>query len=282
LAQAITADLRLISEDKHIFVDYNQPATQTTAPEPPVAEHYPSPSLTHTYSYKASSDVGWMGGTQSSFPYEMRSGLLEQNPKIGYLDLRIFGVCQENIDDLPMQQDVVARRKALINAVQNLQNAESIVIDLRNNGGGHPTAVQLLCSLFIEENRPLNRIEWRKGDGIETQDFNTLSYKELAPEKRLLKPRKVVVLIGPKTFSAAEEFTNNMKVLGRATIVGEPSGGGANPGGPHPIGKDFTIFIPEGRAVNPIQQGNWEGVGIIPDHVVPAKEAMGQALLLIS
>lgn len=338
LAQAITADIRLISEDKHIFIDFNQPAQKSeieleeVAPEEQIKERYPTPSLTDTYTYKSASNIGWMGGNQNSFPHEIRSGLMEHNPKVGYVDLRIFGVCREKepdqeiaktegriksleeqrdhfrskgsigtakawsldqeinglkkklealklADEWDLQQDVAARRKAIVEAVQNVKGAESVVIDLRNNGGGDPAAVQLMCSLFMDENRPLNRIEWRKGDAFESEDFNTLTDKELAADQRLLDQR-VIILISPNTFSAAEEFTNNMKVLERATVVGEPSGGGANPGGPHQIGSEFTIFIPEGRAINPIQKGNWEGVGIIPDHVVPAQDALKEALLL--
>jgi C-terminal processing protease CtpA/Prc len=131
----------------------------------------------------------------------------------------------------------------------------------------------------MEEGLPLNTIEWRKGEKFEKQDFNTLSKDELPTEKRLMSPH-VFVLIGPQTFSAAEEFTNNMKVHGRATIVGEPSAGGANPGGPHRIGEKLTLFIPEGRAINPVQKGNWEGVGIIPDQIVPVEEALEKAISL--
>ena len=121
----------------------------------------------------------------------------------------------------------------------------------------------------------------RKGEEFETFSFNTLSTDELPTKKRLTNPR-VFVLIGPQTFSAAEDFTNNMKVLGRATIVGQPSGGGANPlGRPHMIGEKLRLSIPQGRAINPIQEGNWEGVGIIPDQVVPAEEALEKTIALI-
>jgi C-terminal processing protease CtpA/Prc len=179
-----------------------------------------------------------------------------------------------------LKNDIDNRRAAIMDAVNNLDKAESVIIDLRNNGGGHPQAVQLLCSLFMKEGLPLNTIEWRKGEEFETQSFNTLSTDELPMEKRLTNPR-VFVLIGPQTFSAAEEFTNNMKVHGRAIIVGEPSAGGANPGGPHRIGEKLSLFIPEGHAINPIQEGNWEGVGIIPDQVVPAEEALEKTISLI-
>jgi len=77
----------------------------------------------------------------------------------------------------------------------------------------------------------------------------------------------VYVLTSGNTFSAAEEFTYNLKNLERATIVGETTGGGA-----HPIDRHWftfpeyfvTMSLPFGRAVNPITGTNWEGTGIEP------------------
>ena len=302
-AQTVTADLRLVSEDKHIVLEFDLPSAELppedSALEIDRPQQYPLPALVDTCTYKASTDIGWMGGTADSFPHEIKSGYLEEDTRIGYIDMRIFGYCglsEDSIailkgekepkkeDDLAflkeLKKDIDKRRPAIIDAVNKLNKAESVIIDLRNNRGGNPYAVQLLCSLFIEEGLPLNTIEWRNGEKLERQSFNTLSTDELPMEKRLTNPR-VFVLIGPQTFSAAEEFANNMKVLGRATIVGTPSGGGANPGGTHIIGEKLRLFIPSGHAINPIQEGNWEGVGIIPDQYVPAEEALEKSIALI-
>lgn len=290
-AQAVTADLRLVSADKHISVMLNSPPTKPEVEKPTVPsieeegsfqieDDFSRPVLTDEFQYKPSSDIGWMGRPHDSLTYEMQVGFLADKPSVGYMDLNVFGVCKERDDTVEMREDVASRRQAYIAAVDKLKDAETIIIDLRNNGGGDPFAVQLLCSLFVEEGMPLNRIEWRTEEGPKSEDFNTLSYSELPQEKRLLN-KKIYVLIGPQTFSAAEEFSNNMKVLEKATFVGEPSGGGANPGGPFQISSDLTVFIPTGKAVNPIQKGNWEGEGIIPDHMVPEGRAFDVAVSLI-
>jgi hypothetical protein len=307
-AQTVTADLRLVSEDKHIVLEFDFPSAELppaglSALEIDRPEQYPLPALVHTYTYKAQTKIGWLGGI-GEWPHEIKSGYLEEDTRVGYIDMRIFGRCDGLRKDAPPEEGDLAflnelkkdgdlaflnelkkvdrenRRAAIMDAVHNLGRAESVIIDLRNNGGGNPQAVQLLCSLFMNEGWPLNTIEYREGEEFKTQSFNTLSTEELPMERRLTNPR-VFVLIGPKTFSAAEEFTNNMKVLGRATIVGAPSGGGANPGWNHPIGEKLKLFIPSGRAINPLQGGNWEGVGIIPDHVVPAEEALEKTITLI-
>lgn len=286
-AEALTADIHLISEDKHIYVFLNDPLPESEMKKPSMSTteeseqkeaDFSHPALISKSEFKAASNIGSMN--TDSLPYELQIGILAEDHTIGYIDLNVFGVCKERNDSLEMKEDVASRRRAYVDAVDKLKDVDTIIIDLRNNGGGDPSAVQLLCSLFIEEGLPLNRIEWRTEEGPKSEDFNTLSNAELPQEKRLLD-KKIYVLIGPNTFSAAEEFSNNMKVLGRATFVGEPSGGGAHPGSTFPITDDLTVFIPTGRAVNPIQEGNWEGVGIIPDHMVPEGKAFDEVVSLI-
>jgi hypothetical protein len=88
----------------------------------------------------------------------------------------------------------------------------------------------------------------------------------------------VFVLTSGRTFSAAEEFTYNLKSMKRATIVGETTGGGAHPVDQHRVqGYPVVMFLPFGRAVNPITGTNWEGTGIEPDVEVPAAEALAEA-----
>jgi hypothetical protein len=85
------------------------------------------------------------------------------------------------------------------------------------------------------------------------------------------------VLTSKRTFSAAEEFTYNLKTLKRATIVGETTGGGAHPGGTQVATDRFTVWVPQGRAINPITNTNWEGTGVEPDIKVAASDALETA-----
>lgn len=272
-ADAVTNDLREISKDKHMTFDLLEELSVKQI-ETEEAIPYSTPDLAEkSYEYKSDHFKG--------FSYELKSGRLKDDPTIGYLDLRTMGICKTGDDDsIEVRQDGAERRTAFIKAVDDLKGTKSIIIDLRNNGGGTPNAVQLLCSLFMEEGTHLDGIEWRKGDSYQVDTWDTLPYEDLPKENRLLE-QKVVILISPNTFSAAESCANSMRVAKGATIVGERSKGGANPGGYEPIGKYFDIRIPSGRAINPLQEGNWEGVGIIPDHEVSAKDALEQAMLLM-
>ncbi|MDH4270722.1 MAG: S41 family peptidase, partial [Candidatus Aminicenantes bacterium] len=85
------------------------------------------------------------------------------------------------------------------------------------------------------------------------------------------------ILTSQRTFSAAEEFTYNMKNLKRATIIGETTGGGAHPGGTRIVNDYFMVWVPTGRAVNPITKTNWEGTGIAPDIAVERDKALDKA-----
>lgn len=269
-ADAVTKDLREISKDKHMTFDLLEELSVEQIEETEKIISYSTPDLVESYEYK-SNDF-------KEFPYELKSGRLKDDPTIGYLDLRTMGICKTgDKDSKEVIKNSKERRTAFIEAVNNLKGTKSIIIDLRNNGGGKPNAVQLLCSLFMEEGSHLDGIEWRKGDSYLIDTWDTLPYKDLPKEKRLLD-QKVIILISPKTFSAAESCANSMRVLKRATIVGERSRGGANPGGYEAIGKYFDIRIPSGRAINALQEGNWDGVGIIPDHEVPAMDALKMAI----
>jgi retinol-binding protein 3 len=277
-ADAVTRDLYEIAKDKHMAFDLLEPAPSVTPTVNSIVtdkeEHYPIPDLEESLEYK-SKDF-------KKFPYELKSGLLKDDANFGYLDLRTFGICKTGDEDsVEVKRESVVRRNAFIEAVNILKGAKTIIIDLRNNGGGTPNGVQLLCSLFMEEESHLDSIQLREGNSYRIQTWDTLPHEELPKEMRLLK-QNVVVLISPETFSAAESFANCMQILGRATIVGERSGGGANPRNYKKIGKDFDIGIPFGRAINPNREdkSNWEGVGIKPDHEVAAKDALNTAISL--
>jgi C-terminal processing protease CtpA/Prc len=83
----------------------------------------------------------------------------------------------------------------------------------------------------------------------------------------------VFVLISAFTFSGGEEFCYNLKALGRATLVGETTRGGAHPTDQFPITPTLEITVPVARSINPITGTNWEGTGVEPDVAVPADEA---------
>jgi C-terminal processing protease CtpA/Prc len=178
---------------------------------------------------------------------------------VGYLDLRAF-------------QDARWAGETAVAAMNFLANSDAVIIDLRRNGGGHPSMIQLISSYFFDEPVHLNSFYIRDED--KWQQFWSHAHVE-GPR---MTDTDLYVLTSGQTFSAAEEFTYNMKNLERATIVGETTGGGA-----HPVrfvrfrNLKMGMSVPFGRAVNPISGTNWEGTGIEPHIQVPVDKALETA-----
>ena len=158
-------------------------------------------------------------------------------------------------------------------AMQFLSDVDAIIFDLRENGGGSPRMVQVLSTYLFEDVEHLNTFYWRPAD--EYNHFYTLP----AIEGDRMPDIPVYVLTSRNTFSAAEEFTYNLKNMERATIVGETTGGGAHPGGTRALSDKFIVFMPMGKAINPITKTNWEGTGIEPHIAIASAEALEAAHL---
>jgi hypothetical protein len=245
LAETLTKHLQEVSHDKHLRVIYRR------EPLPKPRETPPSPEERQRMRIM-------MGKNNFGFEKVER---LEGN--IGYLDLRGF-----------MEAEAAGETAAA--AMSFLANTDALIIDVRKNGGGSPGMVALLCSyLFDGPPKHLNSLHWRRSGTEEIQQWWTLPY---VPGKKYVG-KDVYVLTSKRTFSAAEEFTYNLQTQKRATIVGETTGGGAHPGGPQPVNDHFAVWVPSGRAVNPITKTNWEGTGVKPDVEVPADQALKTAHL---
>jgi C-terminal processing protease CtpA/Prc len=86
------------------------------------------------------------------------------------------------------------------------------------------------------------------------------------------------VLTSATTFSGGEGLAYCLQQHGRATVVGEPTGGGAHLRVGLRLHPHLELTLPTGRPLHPATGGNWEGVGVTPDVEVPAGEALAAAL----
>lgn len=180
---------------------------------------------------------------------------------VGYLDLRGFS-------GTPESKDVA------VAAMNVLADTDALIFDLRRNGGGSPFMIGILSSYLFNEVVHLNAFYIRETD-TRREFFTTADVQG----RRYGKDKPIYVLTSTRTFSAAEEFTYNLKHLKRSTTVGETTGGGAHPGGVRRITDHFGIWLPNGRAINPITKTNWEGTGIEPDIKTEAPQALQAAHL---
>ncbi len=186
------------------------------------------------------------------------SKILDGN--IGYIDMRLF-------------VDLASGSAAADEHMKKLADTDAIIIDLRKNGGGNPQMVQYLCSYFFDKKVHFNSLYFRPANT--TREFWTVDVNGTKmPDVPLF------VLTSAYTFSGAEEFSYNMQTQKRATLVGETTGGGANPGGIFVINDKLAAFIPTGKAINPITKTNWEGVGVVPEIKTTADNALEKAVEL--
>ena len=244
-AQALTGDLRSISHDKHIRVTYS----------PETVKMIRAGSSRSAEDREKARKANIERQRQGNFGFR-KLEIMEGN--IGYLDLTGFTGLDEAAE-------------TIIAAMNFLANSDAVIIDLRNNGGGDPYTIQIISSYFLDETTHLNSFEWRGEDTI--RQFWTLPY---VPGKKMYDI-DLFILTSSRTFSAAEEFTYNLKNLDRAIIVGETTGGGAHPGGNRIVDDYFLVWVPGGRAINPVTKSNWEGTGIEPHIKVGQAQALEKA-----
>jgi retinol-binding protein 3 len=236
-ARALTQELEAVAHDKHLRVTYSD------QPPPVAGSAQPRPDMTAR-----------MRKMNGAIP---KVEILPGN--VGYM--RINGVPQ-----------LAASRDAIAAAFAFLRNTDALILDNRANGGGDPNTVAFYMS-YLSEGEPyvVNTFHRRKENRV--VEFKTTNLGELSYGAK--KP--VFVLTSGATFSGGEELAYDVQAVKRGTIVGAVTGGGANPGGVMPLPRQFEVFMPDARAVNPVTGGNWEGVGVMPDVEVAAADALHEA-----
>lgn len=244
-AKAITNDLRAITNDKHLSVNFSltevatkKPNAQPTTDEKRGIKNY---------------------GEAINFGFEKIERL---NGNIGYMRLNLF---------FPIEYSAETAAAAL----KLIENTEALIIDLRGNDGGEPEMLVFFASYFFGASPVKLSSLYQRRDN-KTYEKYTYPY---VPGKRYLNKR-VYIVTGKRTFSAGEGFAYDLKHLKRATIVGDTTEGAAHPRDVIRIQKHYWMGVPVAKPIHPVTKSNWEGVGVIPDIYVPEEMAFKKAHLL--
>jgi hypothetical protein len=244
-AETLTAHLRSIAGDGHLALSYS-------------ARPLPPDAADAEQSYSAEEMERWYGAHLNYGFEQVRR--LEHN--IGYLDLRVFAPTATAGDVAAAAMTVLAQSAALI-------------IDLRQNGGGHGEMAHLLAAYLLDAPSPMSGSYDRP-----SKVRHWAMTPAWVPGRRFGSARPVYVLTSKRTFSAAEGFAYDLQALGRVKVVGQRSGGGAHPFKYRRVHPHFVLSLAEGRSINPITGGNWQGTGVAPDVEAPADQALEVALTL--
>lgn len=190
------------------------------------------------------------------------AGLRYLDGNIAYVDLTHFADPEPGYD-------------AAAAAMRFIENGDAVIYDLRYNNGGYLEMAQLLASQLFPGDKDQELFDYYYNlDGRRVERGQWVL--PALPAKRLTgKP--VYVLTGSTSFSAAEWFAYTLKKLGRATLVGERTAGGAHPVDRKPVGTDFFLQVPIGQIRDPVDHGDFEGQGVNPDHLVASADALAVA-----
>ena len=242
LAEKLTTQVQDISHDKHLRIDHS--ADVLPPPRKPTEEELAKRrELERRENY--------------------RFDKVEHLPgNVGLLSFRAFLSGQGAFD------------KAVA-AMNFLADTDALIVDLRQNGGGAPDMVTLITSYLFNGPTHINDMYTRREPDKPIQRW-TMPY---VPGKSFGQDKPVYILTSNRTFSAAEEFTFNLKMAKRAMTVGETTGGGAHFGGGLRLSDHFMMNMPRGETRAPWTKTTWEGVGIAPDLPCPPAQAFHVAYI---
>lgn len=162
-------------------------------------------------------------------------------------------------------------KAALETALRFLSGGDAIIIDLRQNGGGSPEAVQYLISHFMEADRPLVTFYM---NGAPSPD-RLATLRELTVPRMVGKP--LYVLTSDRTASAAEEFTGHVGGYRLGELIGGNTAGAGFRNDLVAIEGGFVLSVSVGRAVLASTGRDWEAVGHAPTTATPVEAALDVA-----
>lgn len=240
----LTRELRNISQDLHLEIVYN--------PNQPLANS----------EEEEENENAWLKNLLEENGHGVKSKkILEGN--LGYLELPFFGPIDHCAD-------------TLFKAMEELADTDALIVDLRScRGSLDENMIPLFCGYFFEE--PVHLFDFENRQKNSLRQFWSSAY--VPGKKYLHKP--VYILISGRTFSGGEEFAYDMKHLGRATLVGQVTKGGAQPKYPVQLSKNFLATIPMERSINAMTGTNWEAIGVEPDVEAHSELALYTSQVLI-
>lgn len=240
LAERMSADLKESSgNDGHMYINYNpsEAAARRTSKGAPDPEFF-------------------------------RQQMASVNHGITELKVLPGNVRYMNISQWYWDPDGVTK-KIYDDAMAFLRGGDAIIIDVRDNGGGAAQPVQYVASHFLDPGQKL--ITFRSGP----TEVEEISSQRIAAGKISGKP--LMLLVGPRSASASEEFAAHIKNFNIGTLIGQTTAGAGNPNGLFPVAHGFVVSVSTGTATHPVTDRGWEGEGISPHRKVDLSRALDVA-----
>ncbi len=207
--------------------------------------------------YDAAASFSRYAATSTFSTAHLRGGIA--SPGVGYIQIQSFGG-----DGWASEMD---------DALSRLAGVSSLIIDVRNNGGGSKTVAQSIAGRFADRERTAGYVRLRNGPAHD--DFTPEIAEVVKPEGHHFSG-PVVVLTNRRSMSSSEDFVLAMRAIPGNTIMGDTTAGAS--GGPlvRELANGWTYQLSQWIAYTADHQ-TFEGVGLAPDVVV--KPSSGAATL---
>jgi len=241
-ASALTTSLRTAGKDKHFYVKY-------------LDDYHPE---TNKVNDRKQQELDNVSNSLENFGFESVERL-EGN--IGYINFRGFA-------------EPKSSETALASAMNFVSNTNSLIIDLRENRGGDNGMLLLFCSYFLKNKTNIYETHFRNnGKTVENWTINKVSGKKYLN-------KNIYFLTSKNTFSAAEGLAYTLQSYKLAKVIGEQTGGAANPIAPFFIDNKYLLLIPVGKVKLTVTNTNWEQIGVTPDEKTKSEDALKKAQIM--
>lgn len=237
LATAMTTDLQSVNGDQHLRLLYHDEAQPPREPGDDGEEY--------------AAMARWAGQTCGGVA---RVEHLAGN--VGYLDLQ------------PVLFPAAISGELITAAMNLIADTDALIVDLRRCLGGEPSTVSLIVS-YVWDSEPVQLTGLREREQL--RQSWTLPF---VAGRRFGRTKPLYVLTSGTTFSGGEQLSYDLQQLGRATIVGERTRGGAHAREGFVVHPHLEATISVAEGVNPRSGSNWEGTGVLPDIQTTAEQAL--------
>jgi len=201
--------------------------------------------------------AAWAGATDGGVP---QAGL---HDGVGIIALR------------PVLFPLVFSADRITAAFDRVADARAVVLDLRDCLGGDPATAAFVAS-YVTGPEPVHLTDVvERGDRVRQWWTQTV-----VPGTRLASGTPLFVATSARTFSGGEQLAYDLQQLGRATIVGETTRGGAHPRESFRVTDHLELTLPVAFSRNAVSGTDWEGVGVVPDVAVAGGLAVETACTL--
>lgn len=239
LAARITEDLRTLSNDKHMRLQFSP-------------DRYDALSHGQSESEIAAEDQYWE--QQAIIHHYGIAEVCQLDSNIGYFKLTGFWGGDEAY-------------RFMDSAITLLKHDDALIFDLRKNHGGESEMVAYLTSILLDDAEP--RLLATMFDGMTGETKPEYSVTGLTQLSLAGKP--LYVLVSNKTFSAGEAFAQHVRNFHLGTLVGQTTAGAAHTVELLPVDKGFVLTLSTGRGEHALTGDDWEGTGVRP-HVQSASD----------